>query len=614
MSQVFENNMSFLKQHNPRLYNKILKYKNGEYKPLNTSISRISIARHEEIIINMLVESGGKEYLICDHENPIQQAYEWIDKYINPSSKCHVVFGMGFGYHLEVLTESFKDKKIIVIEPNIDLFFNILQVRNLKRIIAGADIYVDEDMTSIMEIFSGLLWAAEKGGIQCQPFDVYTMIFDLQWEEVRSKFIKRVQSFTVDIATIKAYGELWVHNTIKNAFKIVNASNAGGLSGQFKGIPGILVSGGPSLDKNISLIGKMHGKCIVMAAGSAVLALEKAGITPHFMVGIDATEEEAKMHSRVSDPNIYFLYSNQIATGSTKGYKGPAFLMNYSSDEFTKDFFKYAKVSSDVFSGGPSVANTAFDLLYKMGCNPIILTGQDLSFKLDSVYAEGIDSSDTGTKREGLIECSDIYGDTVYTRTDFISMKNWFEGYFEKVSKDVEIINATEGGLDIKLAGNETLKAVNERIVQTDIDIPKLINDIHTKNMFRDTISKRLSEYTGELLAELSRLKKYIKEQEELLGLIDRGAYHPSKDRRAFEKAASDVARFTERVLKSHVFGVLLKNMIGMDFFLVKRELEEASKTASSYEDMRKLYVDALNYQNGILSEKISIILFNQEI
>jgi len=107
-----------------------------------------------------------------------------------------------------------------------------------------------------------------------------------------------------------------VHNNIKNV-----------LVGKFKGIPGILVSAGPSLEKNIHLLKGLEDKCVIMAAGTAVRIMEDFGLAPHFMVGIDAGAKEGEIHSNVKNKDIYFIYSNQVSTYSVDGYKGPKFVM-----------------------------------------------------------------------------------------------------------------------------------------------------------------------------------------------------------------------------------------------------------------------------------------------
>jgi len=128
---------------------------------------------------------------------------------------------MGLAFHLEVLLTSFPNKKVIVIEPNINLFYQIACIRNLEPVIKKAEIIVDEDLDVILERINSLFWDTEKGGIQVQPLEVYGEMFPEMWDKLRDSFIKLANNFTVDIATRRKFGELWVHNNKKISTKFV---------------------------------------------------------------------------------------------------------------------------------------------------------------------------------------------------------------------------------------------------------------------------------------------------------------------------------------------------------------------------------------------------------
>lgn len=609
MSSVIERNLRCLQKFQPEIFNKVNSYKSGNYINKNNSVERILLARQDDLIINMLVVCNGMEYLMCNHEDPINQAYEWIDKYIDPASKTYIVFGMGFAYHLEVLLGSFQDKKVIIIEPDIDLFYNLLTVRNLEMIIENSEIFLDEQPAEIVHSLMSIFAESSEGGAQLQPFEVYSDMFRTQWEELRDRFIKRVESFAVDIATRRHFGEMFIHNNVTNAGKLHEAANAGALAGKFKNVPAILVSAGPSLDKSLPLLKNLTDKCILMAAGTAVNILEDNGITPHFMMGIDASDSEAKIHEKAVSKEIFFIYSNQVATGSVDGYGGPKFLMNYSADEFTSGFFRYAQIDSAMHFSGPSVANTCFDALYKMGCNPIILVGQDMAFTDNREYSGNAKRRDVQEEikkdASGLVKVKDKKGNDVYTLHSYLSMRNWFEGYFEKVSGKIDIINATEGGLDIKFSRNESLESVVQRYEFHNVNVSETILDIYNNNRFDTDTIARLEEYKEMLYKDLISLEEHSQKQLKLVDLIKRDVYHPSKSKNAFSRIANQVSEFTNKVVNSQAYKILLKNITGMDFFLIKREVDIATRSFGNYKEVKDFYIKAMLQQNQILKEKI---------
>lgn len=612
MSEILNRNIKLLEKYQPFTFKKVDEYLKKQYKPLNNNLDRIIVAQQDEIILNLLLIADNKEFLICDHEDPISEAYSWIDKFIDPSNKAEIVFGMGFGYHIEVLHTSFKNKKILIIEPNIELFLQIIKIRNLETIIKNCIMFVDEEINSILKSIYSLYWDTNAGGIQCQPLGVYEELFPDTWGELRDKFIKQGQSVQVDIATRKGSGEIWIQNYINNLSDISKASNTAGLIDKFRGKPGILVSAGPSLLKNIELIKDMKDKCVIIAAGTAVNILEKNGIIPHFMVGIDAWESEAEVHKKVKSQDIYFIYSNQVATGSLKSYTGPKFLMNYTADLYTNEFFEYSGIKSDFFISGPSVANTCFDILLKLGCNPIILTGQDLAYSGGSKYAGEVSESTINSATEGLkdryILTKDIYDNDIFTSLGFIAMKNFFEGYFERVKDKVEIINATEGGLNLENARNDTLQNVIDKYDFKPFEIENMIKEVHESHSFQKNIDEKLQEYRNSIVLEIEKLENYSDEQLKLVDLLKRDFYHPAKNKKAFEKNVTRIIEFSDIVMESKIFNSVLRNLLEIDFYLIKVELERATKQLTSYNEVKEFYIRAIISQNEILLEKLNKI------
>lgn len=611
MSEVYEKNARLLEKYQPQLYSKLDSYIKGSYAPKNNSIERILLANQDNLVINIAVRTGGKDYVLCNHEDPINEAYAWIDKYIEPSNKIDIVFGIGMAFHLEVLITSFVNKRILIIEPNFELFYQILRVRNLDFLIKNTEILVDENYDTILNKVNSFFWDTREGGIQIQPLEVYAELFPKVWEDLRSRFVKMAQSFSVDVATKRRFGELWVHNNIKNLNSIEGASNAADLIGKFKGIPGILVSAGPSLKKNVHLLKELGQKCVIMAAGTAVNVLQDFGVTPHFMMGIDAGESEGKIHEKVSGEEIYFLYSNQVSTHSLEKYRGPRFIMNYPMDLYTYEFLKFSKLKSDFFLSGPSVANTCFDMLFKMGCNPIIIVGQDLAYSYGSNYANqetGAVSKKIDENKSSYILTQDIYGNDVYTIPAYLAMRNWFEGYFEKVVDITEIINATEGGLNIEFARNDTLKNVMEKYSFEPQDIEGRIKEIYETGKFSDEISNDIQAYLKFVNQEIDKLESRSKRQLELVKLIENDSCDPKKNKREYERVVNSINELSMKVIDSPIYTSLLKNLIEIEFFLIKAEVDRATRVLTRYQDIKAVFVNAIMEQNRILNESLTKI------
>jgi len=596
-NEVLHKNLKLLEKHQPNVFKKLQLYLNNCYVPQNNMIQKIVLAEQDDIIINMLVRINDEDYMLCDHEDPIGEAYRWIDRYIDPTNKADIVFGIGFGYHLEVLLTGFKNKKVIIIEPDINLFYHIISIRNLELIIKESEIFLDEPIEIVLERIKLLLWDTRQGSIQCEPFEVYGYMFETLWDELRSKFIKQADNFNVDFSTKRVFGEIWTANILTNSQKISEASNFQGLIGKFSGIPGVLISAGPSLRKNIHLLKEIKDKAVLMAAGSAIAILEEYGITPHFMVGIDGSDLEAELHRKVKSNDIYFIYTNQIAVGSVESYMGPKFLMNYTADNFTSEFIKFANIKSEYVLSGPSVANTCGDLLFKMGCNPIILVGQDLAFT--GKYVDGANDNDPS-----LVLEKDVFGEPIYTNTAFLAMRNWFESYFEKVKDNVEIYNVTEGGLNIENAKNCRLSELVLSVMPAKNEIAGFIADLHSQSRFTSEVDKKLLDFTKRLDGEINKFERLFDEQQSIVDSIAKDIYHPSKNNKLFNKMAKRVSDITDMLMSSDFYNVLLKNLVDIDFYLIKLEVDRAVNEHKDYEKVKQIFTDAMKHQIIIVRDK----------
>ncbi|MFQ5560697.1 MAG: 6-hydroxymethylpterin diphosphokinase MptE-like protein, partial [Nitrospinota bacterium] len=154
---------------------------------------------------------------------------------------------------------------------------------------------------------------------------------------------------------------------------------------------------------------------------------------------------------------------------------------------------------------GGSVSTSAYDFARKLGCNPVVLCGQDLSYEFSRGYVSGslyssIFEKDLKHNNNmeslqgdhvalfGTLTGKNIFGGPVLSNEEMLSWKNWYEA----VSASGSTINSTEGGLDIGGFTIQPLKKTVALSFSQEFPIKKIISDSLAKKREFD-ISKLLS-------------------------------------------------------------------------------------------------------------------------
>src|SRR5437764_344282 len=85
----------------------------------------------------------------------------------------------------------------------------------------------------------------------------------------------------------KRFAGRYLLNTLTNLPVIAREANAGALFDGFSDVPAIIVSAGPSLDRNIPKLRKFHDRGLMIAVDTALRPLLGAGIYPQLVVSVD---------------------------------------------------------------------------------------------------------------------------------------------------------------------------------------------------------------------------------------------------------------------------------------------------------------------------------------
>ncbi|MFE3576823.1 motility associated factor glycosyltransferase family protein [Lysinibacillus sp. NPDC059133] len=402
--------------------------------------------------INNLQTIKVNDYFLHSKYNPIQEAKRIVEKEFEPNF-VHVVFGHGLGYIVnELKNQITKKEMLIVIDP---------LCRELSDTVGKNNDYIllEEIKSEIIEetISTALKNLSAKVKVICSPN--YDKIFKEEYLSVLES-VKRIQRLhQVRENTTRRFSYEWQENYIHNLLHTFRSHSVKELEKQYN-CPVVVISGGPSLKKQIPLLKKVRNQVITIASGSTINSLKHHGIEPDYVVSIDGGKANYSHFKEISDIKSHLIF------GFSSHYKIQEIFLNRKYallDGGDSDFRKYImekfNIEVPLITGGASVANFAFSVACYMTKGPVAIIGQDLAYTDNKSHEDSnkhfVEVDEAYMKERGMFEITGYYNDKILTDYAFLLMKRDFERLNKQIQHSAPIFNCTEGGA--KIEGMEQL-------------------------------------------------------------------------------------------------------------------------------------------------------------
>lgn len=412
---------------------------------------------------------------------PDKEAREWADAIEINDESILIIYGIGLGYHVNyLLSRLSSNNRLILVEPSNEIFQFALNNGYYDMFKNSENIYFivgqesEEKLNIILQ--SCIPWDNFEDVIY-KEFKQYPIVFREYYEKFNKCLLETINSMRISRNTALYFAEQWQSNFMENLEFVFKSIPVKSFFDVFKGIPAIIVSAGPSLDKNIERLKEVKGKCVIICVGTALKALLKKNIEPDFVVSIDGGLNNFKHFDgcKIKSPLVYDL---TLHPKIVKEYEGPLIIAEIAST-YTKLLSDRLSLDFGKLSAGPSVANLSLDFAYMLGCNPIVFIGQDLAYSDNRTHASGTtyekDRIKENFDEREYIYVEGNYEEKVLTDRVLFSFKTWFENYIYGHS-DRTYINATEGGAFIKGTKIMKLKEAIELFMGKEISISDVIN------------------------------------------------------------------------------------------------------------------------------------------
>jgi hypothetical protein len=311
------------------------------------------------------------------------------------------------------------------------------------------------------------------------------------------------------------------------------------LRDRFRGFPAVVVSAGPSLQRNVDLLKEAGDRVVIIAVQTTFKPLLRRGIRPHFVTSLDYAEISRRFFQEAEGAaDVHLVAEPKAAWQVVDEYKGPVSLLH---NEFAAGCIGRQLAKRGGLKAGATVAHLAFYLAQYLGCDPILLIGQDLGYTHGVFYAPGAEIHDAWRpelnrfctiemkewerivrRRPILRKVKDISGNDIYTDEMLFTYLQQFEGDF--ASSPSRVIDATEGGARKAYTEIMSLRQALDRFARQLIPGDRLDYLRGLKKFDADKLSPARDALAGRI-EELEEVVKLCRETltilEEMMELTD---------------------------------------------------------------------------------------------
>ncbi|WP_072238263.1 motility associated factor glycosyltransferase family protein, partial [Campylobacter coli] len=260
----------------------------------------------------------------------------------------------------------------------------------------------------------------------------------------------------------------------------------------------IVVSAGPSLAKQLSLLKAYQDKAVIFCADGALSMLEKEGIVPDYVTNLDFTDLAMKFFQNKEN-----LKQSIIALECATHLNMVHFLDNEKCMIVLRDEVLYQRFNLNDFGyidTGTHVSHFSYTLALALGFKNIIMIGQDLAFDEEgNSHSKGFDFGEKFSGEENIdkLKVTAYAGKgEVLTHITWNDYRIKLEYLFACNDQKAKFYNATEGGARINFTEELSFKECCEKLLTKEkpkFELPKSLTKNRSDKLlvkFKEKIQK----------------------------------------------------------------------------------------------------------------------------
>jgi Uncharacterized protein conserved in bacteria len=481
-----------------------------------------------------------------------------------------IVYGIGLGYHIkELIKRSSPRSMIFVIESNLEIMNTYLKNEELLDICSGkVSLYFGDEKRIIAEINSNVFnFHVMRLSVNCIP------IVMLSYYSIYGEWINHINKRIIDLFKLTLFhlGNdiedtiIGLNNNFINMKELIKSPSIEIVKDKYKDMPAIIVSAGPSLDKNIKELKNAQGKALIFATDAVISTLKKNNIIPDAIFSIERVIEtyDAFYKDNIVDKETVFIGPPVVAKEILDKLKSNKKLLCLKQNEKINEWINQDILNENrLLYMGTSCAHVALAFAKYVNANPVIFVGQDLAYTKDGItHSEHVEIKAKVEDEEEILYVESVDGEMLPTSEAFKNFLVFLEAEIAKDNSNRLYIDATEGGAFKH--GTKIMKLKEALLEYCNESVPRLNSLVPDTNNFDMNKYNKAIEELKKLEQKFNNLKIECKKQLKDLNklekkLIDDKVNLKEVFKKLIKKESIEQIILEESVILTFLQGVLM--------------------------------------------------------
>lgn len=406
---------------------------------------------------------------------PIDEAHRWAQGVNLGDDAVLILCGFGLGHHVRAILRRVTGRCVVIVfEPDVALLRAVLERHDLTDVLASGVVRLvcnDEPgaLSAAMERCEGLV-ATGTRMIDHPASQVRLGSRTLAFSNTLAQVVMAIRT---QVVTTLVQVETTIRNLLQNISWYATCPGIADLKDAAKqwggNIPAIVISAGPSLDRAIETLADpaTRDRAVLIATQTVLGTLLARGIKPHFVVALDYHEISRRFYEGLTADavrGVTLVVEPKANPAILEAFPGT--IRCVGDDVLNAVLGESLARPMGEISPGATVAHLAYGLARFIGCDPVILVGQDLAFTDGQYYAhhaaihrvwsnelnhfntlEMLEWERIVRMRSMLRTAPAVGGGEVYTDEQMHTYRVQFEREFQRdASLGLLTIDASEGG------------------------------------------------------------------------------------------------------------------------------------------------------------------------